>query len=130
MASPVSVFFFALSIVSLDSAANDPGKPIDTLQSYLLIHVRKAGLLSAAAARTPAPPHRLQIFTRSHVSRCTLKVHAISRCGSPGAQLDVHFGECETVHIENSCKFARKMIRLLLQDSGFAVERTWRDEKD
>ena len=49
MASLLSVFFSALSIVSLASAANDKGKPIDTRRSSLTIHVGKAGLLSAAA---------------------------------------------------------------------------------
>lgn len=49
MANPLSTFFFALSIVSFASAANDRGKPIDTQRSSLTIHVGKAGLLSAAA---------------------------------------------------------------------------------
>ena len=49
MARPLSVLFFAFSIVSFDSAANDLRKPIDTQRSSLVIHVAKAGLLSAAA---------------------------------------------------------------------------------
>ena len=49
MARRFSVFFFALSIVSFESAANNLGKPIDTQRSSLVIHVGKAGLLSAAA---------------------------------------------------------------------------------
>jgi polyisoprenoid-binding protein YceI len=48
MASRCSKILFALSITSLVSAANNEGKPIDTHRSSLLIHVRKAGLFSAA----------------------------------------------------------------------------------
>lgn len=48
MPSRSFLFFVALSVVCLAQAANDRGKPIDTQRSSLLIHVGKAGLLSAA----------------------------------------------------------------------------------
>ena len=43
-----SLFFAALSIVGFASAADNVGKVIDTRRSLLVIHVRKAGLFSAA----------------------------------------------------------------------------------
>jgi polyisoprenoid-binding protein YceI len=49
MPSTSAIFFVALSTVSLSSAAKDQGKPINTQRSSLVIHVGKAGLLSAAA---------------------------------------------------------------------------------
>jgi polyisoprenoid-binding protein YceI len=44
-----SLFLAALSIVGFASAADNVGKVIDTRRSFLVIHVGKAGLFSAAA---------------------------------------------------------------------------------
>jgi hypothetical protein len=43
------------------------------------------------------------------------------------AQLNLHFAKCETIHTENSYKFTRQAIRMLLEDAGFDVEQTWMD---
>ena len=43
------------------------------------------------------------------------------------AQLNLHFAKCETIHTENSYKFTQQAIRILLEDAGFDVERTWMD---
>ena len=48
MARPLFICFWAVSIISLASSVNNYEKPIDTQRSSLVIHVRKAGLLSAA----------------------------------------------------------------------------------
>jgi L-histidine N-alpha-methyltransferase len=47
----------------------------------------------------------------------------------PSAQLHVHFNKHETIHTENSYKFTRQAIRVLLEDAGFDVERTWMDDR-
>jgi dimethylhistidine N-methyltransferase len=45
----------------------------------------------------------------------------------PAAHLDLHFAAGETIHTENSYKFSRETIRILLQEAGFAFERAWTD---
>ena len=45
------------------------------------------------------------------------------------AQLYLHFANGETIHTENSYKFTRQAIRILLEDAGFDVERTWMDDR-
>jgi L-histidine N-alpha-methyltransferase len=47
----------------------------------------------------------------------------------PSAQLDLHFSKRETIHTENSYKFTRQSIRILLEDADFDVERTWMDDR-
>ena len=44
-----------------------------------------------------------------------------------GAEFDLHFAKCETIHTENSYKFTPETIRILLDDVGFCVEQTWTD---
>ena len=46
-----------------------------------------------------------------------------------GAQLDVHFARSETIHTENSYKFTREAVRILLEDAGFDLEQTWMDSR-
>jgi dimethylhistidine N-methyltransferase len=45
------------------------------------------------------------------------------------AQFNLHFAKGETIHTENSYKFTPETIRILLEDAGFAVERTWMDDR-
>jgi L-histidine Nalpha-methyltransferase len=45
------------------------------------------------------------------------------------AQLNLRFAKGETIHTENSYKFTQQAIRILLQDAGFDVERTWMDDR-
>jgi L-histidine Nalpha-methyltransferase len=47
------------------------------------------------------------------------------------ADLDIaiHFDRGETIHTENSYKFSNKMLRNVLADGGFLLERTWSDER-
>jgi L-histidine Nalpha-methyltransferase len=47
----------------------------------------------------------------------------------PSAQLYLHFAKGETIHTENSYKFTRRTIRILLEDAGFDVEQTWMDRR-
>jgi L-histidine Nalpha-methyltransferase len=44
-------------------------------------------------------------------------------------QLCVHFGAGERIHTENSYKFTPHMIETILKNGGFALERTWTDER-
>lgn len=46
------------------------------------------------------------------------------------AGLDLSFEASETIHTENSYKFSREAIRILLKDAGFAVEQSWTDPRD
>ena len=41
------------------------------------------------------------------------------------APLNLHFVKCETVHTESSYEVTDEAIRILLEDAGFDVERTW-----
>jgi L-histidine N-alpha-methyltransferase len=43
------------------------------------------------------------------------------------AQVHIRFAKCETIHTENSYKFTRQTIRILLDNAGFDVEQTWMD---
>lgn len=43
--------------------------------------------------------------------------------------LSVHFERGETIHTENSYKFTMPMIRSIVENSGFQLERTWSDSK-
>ncbi len=47
------------------------------------------------------------------------------------ADLDIaiHFDEGETIHTENSYKFTDEMLRDVLGNGGFLLERTWTDER-
>jgi dimethylhistidine N-methyltransferase len=45
----------------------------------------------------------------------------------PAAQLSLRFAAFETIHTENSYKFTRNTLGALLDDAGFAIERTWTD---
>ena len=45
------------------------------------------------------------------------------------AQIYLHFAKGETIHTENSYKFTRRAIRVLLEDAGFDVEQTWMDDR-
>ena len=45
------------------------------------------------------------------------------------AQVNVHFAEGETIQTENSYKFTPQAIRILLEDVGFDLERTWMDDR-
>jgi len=46
------------------------------------------------------------------------------------ADLDIaiHFDRGETIHTENSYKFSEEMLREILAEGGFLLERTWSDE--
>ena len=46
-----------------------------------------------------------------------------------GANLEVCFAKGERIHTENSYKFIDAIIRLLLRDGGFELEKTWTDER-
>jgi L-histidine Nalpha-methyltransferase len=46
------------------------------------------------------------------------------------AGLDLRFVRCETIHTENSYKFTDHGIRILLEDAGFEVEKSWKDSRD
>jgi dimethylhistidine N-methyltransferase len=41
--------------------------------------------------------------------------------------LNIHFKRAETIHTENSYKFTMPMIRSIVENSGFKLERTWSD---
>ena len=43
--------------------------------------------------------------------------------------LRVRFAEGERIHTENSYKYTMKMVREMLTSSGFALERSWYDER-
>lgn len=43
--------------------------------------------------------------------------------------LNLHFAKGETIHTENSYKFTQQAIRILLEEAGFDVERTWMDDR-
>src|SRR5262245_5401506 len=45
------------------------------------------------------------------------------------ANLDLDFAKSETIHTENSYKFTHESIGLLLEQTGFEVERSWTDER-
>jgi L-histidine Nalpha-methyltransferase len=47
----------------------------------------------------------------------------------PSAQLNFHFSQGETIHTENSYKFTREAIQILLGDEGFDVEQAWTDRR-
>jgi len=56
-------------------------------------------------------------------SMCEQSVH-VSAAG-----LELYFRKGETIHTENSYKFTGESLRALLSDSGFEVERTWKDAR-
>ncbi len=43
---------------------------------------------------------------------------------------DLHFSRGETIHTENSYKFTDRAIRMLLDDAGFGIRGTWKDDRD
>lgn len=47
-----------------------------------------------------------------------------------GLELEVSFHEGETIHTENSYKYDRDRIATMAADSGFRLEREWRDSKE
>lgn len=47
----------------------------------------------------------------------------------PAIEMDVHFTRSERIHTENSYKYTDEMVRTILQESGFLLERTWTDLK-
>ncbi len=47
----------------------------------------------------------------------------------PGLDLTVHFGAGESIHTENSYKFTDAGVVASLEGSGFALRRTWKDER-
>lgn len=47
----------------------------------------------------------------------------------PGADLEVPVAAGERIHTENSYKFTLERARRLAEDAGFALERTWTDER-
>ena len=60
-----------------------------------------------------------------------VEMHLESTCDQcvdiPAAQLSVQFAALETIHTENSYKFTRNALGALLDDAGFAIEKTWTD---
>lgn len=44
--------------------------------------------------------------------------------------LELHFSRGETIHTENSYKFTDRAIRMLLDDAGFGIRGTWKDDRD
>ena len=44
--------------------------------------------------------------------------------------LAIRFDKGETIHTENSYKFTDEMVRNVLSDGSFLLERTWRDEQN
>ena len=63
-----------------------------------------------------------------------IEMHLESTCDHhvriPQAGIDLGFRAFETIHTENSYKFTHDGIRTLLEDAGFAIERTWTDLRD
>jgi len=51
------------------------------------------------------------------------------RVDIPAAQLSLRFEAFETIHTENSYKFSRSGLGALLNDAGFAIDRTWTDPR-
>jgi L-histidine N-alpha-methyltransferase len=47
----------------------------------------------------------------------------------PAAGLELDFRNGETIHTENSCKFADGTLRGLPSASGFHTETTWKDAR-
>ncbi len=47
----------------------------------------------------------------------------------PALGLSLHFSENETIHTENSYKFADERIFAILEQAGFALEHEWKDEQ-
>jgi dimethylhistidine N-methyltransferase len=64
--------------------------------------------------------------------RSRIEMHLRSTCKQwvriPAAEIEVHFTKHETIHTENSYKFTRETIQVLLRDAGFEVEHTWKDK--
>jgi len=47
-----------------------------------------------------------------------------------GLELDIRFARGETIHTENSYKFTGKAVESMLDQAGFALTRTWTDERE
>ena len=64
--------------------------------------------------------------------RSRIEMHLESSCGQwvriPAAEVEVYFKKHETIHTENSYKFTRETVRVLLGEAGFEVEHTWKDK--
>jgi dimethylhistidine N-methyltransferase len=62
-----------------------------------------------------------------------IEMHLESTCGQcvriEAANLDVCFEEGESIHTENSYKFTKASIRVLLREAGFEVEQSWTDQR-
>jgi len=62
-----------------------------------------------------------------------IEMHLESTCDQcvriADAQLDVCLEEGERIHTENSHKFTDATVRDLLEDGGFEIEQTWKDER-
>jgi L-histidine N-alpha-methyltransferase len=48
----------------------------------------------------------------------------------PAARLNIEFTAFETIHTENSYKFTRSTLAVLLDDGGFTIGRTWTDPRE
>ena len=63
-----------------------------------------------------------------------IEMHLESACDQcvdiPAAQLSVQFAAREAIHTENSYKFTRSTLHDLLDDAGFAIQRTWTDPRE
>ena len=66
--------------------------------------------------------------------RCSrMEMHLESKVSQqvfiPMLDMDITFGEGERIHTENSYKYTVEMIESILRESGFKLERSWRDRK-
>jgi dimethylhistidine N-methyltransferase len=77
-------------------------------------------------------PARFRHRALWNAERSRIEMHLESTCDQwvriPAAKLDVHFAKRETIHTENSYKFTKQTIQLLLRDAGFEAEHTWTDK--
>jgi L-histidine Nalpha-methyltransferase len=75
---------------------------------------------------------RHQVVWSPKLSR--IEMHLESVCSQwvriDAAGLDLHFAKGERIHTESSYKFTDKTVKVLLQDAGFEVERTWTDQRE
>ena len=63
--------------------------------------------------------------------RGRIEMHLVSR-EAQRVQIDAYevaFAEGETIHTENSHKYDDAALARIANDSGFAIEKTWRDER-
>ncbi|MFB3916610.1 MAG: L-histidine N(alpha)-methyltransferase [Terriglobales bacterium] len=78
-------------------------------------------------------PKKFRHLVRWNSSSSRIEMHLRSLCEQrvsiAALGLQVRFAPGETIHTENSYKYTAAMLRSILRQGGFALERTWMDER-